>query len=317
MNWAKIITSLAVSVVASAQIQQTPQQTARQAVLEMLFSKSSKAFEKHVPEQALEIFNKADSGWTTAFMGPLAALQHQATSEGQHLETFETGPLLLTAESAQGIHQQRVEVAVERDDLSGDDDQIELSIHIYKDGMPARLPVVPGLILDLKQQKDIWRLSQITVALHVPLSDPEYVKGIAAEMRKNRQRMTEFGALGSMQQMKEKEIARQKKSAGFTCNVSELGFAAEASTAPASMMSNQPSATPPVKDYSFKIIGCSASGFEITAEPLKGSVASRAFCIDETGAAKFAEDGKGSTCMSSGKPIEEMYREDSNRDLVF
>jgi len=83
------------------------------------------------------------------------------------------------------------------------------------------------------------------------------------------------------------------------------------------MMSNQPSATPAVKDYSFKIIGCSASGFEITAEPLKGSVASRAFCIDETGAAKFAEDGKGSTCMSSGKPIEEMYREDSNRDLVF
>jgi len=56
MNWAKIITLLAVSVVASSQTQQTPPQTARQAVLEMLFSKSPKAFEKHVPEQALEIF---------------------------------------------------------------------------------------------------------------------------------------------------------------------------------------------------------------------------------------------------------------------
>lgn len=315
MNWAKIITLLAVSVVASAQTQPTPPpQTARQALLEMLFSKSPKAFEKHMPEHVLEVFNKADDGWARTFMGPLAALQRQATMEGQHLETFETGPLLLTGESMQGNHQQKVEIAVERDDLSGEDDQIELSLHIYKDGIVDRLPVVPNLILDMKQEKDIWRLSQITVAVHIPLSDPDYVEGMAEDMRKNHQRTVEFGALGIVQQMKEKELARQKESAGYTCSVSELGFAPEASTVPTPMAndaSGQPPASPPAKDYGFKISNCSASGFEITAEPLKGSVARRAFCVDEAGTPKFSGDGKGSTCMSSGKAIEEMYREDS------
>jgi len=317
MNWAKIITLLAVSMVAGAQTQELPSQTARQALLEMLFSKSPHAFEKHMPEHVLEVFNKADSGWASKFMAPLLALQRQATMEGQHLETFETGPLLFTGEAMQGNHQQRLEIAVERDDLSGEDDQIELSLHIYKDGMPDRLPVVPNLILDMKQEKDIWRLSQITVALHIPLSDPDYVEGIAEDMRKNHQRTVEFGALGSLQQMKEKELARQKKSSGYTCDLSELGFAAEASTVPGSVPA-VPTANPPAKDYRFKITRCSASGFEISAEPLKGSVAHKAFCIDEAGPAKFSEDGNSSTCISSGKSIEEMYREDSgSRDVVL
>ena len=195
MNWAKIITLLAASVVAGAQTQQgPPPQTARQALLEMLFSKSPKAFEKHMPEHVLEAFNKADSGWANKFMSPLSALQRQATMEGQHLETFEAGPLLLTGESMQGNHQERIEIAVERDDLSGEDDQIELSLHIYKDGLPDRLPIVPNLILDMKQEKDIWRVSQITVAVHVPLSDPDYVEGIAEDMRKTHQRMVRVQA---------------------------------------------------------------------------------------------------------------------------
>ena len=315
MNWAKIITFLAVSVVASGQTQQTPPpQTARQALLEMLFSKSPKAFEKHMPEHVLEVFNKADGGWASSYMGPLAALQRQATQEGQHLETFETGPLLLSGEGMQGNHQQRIEVAVERDDLSGEDDQMELALHIYKDGMPDRLSVIPGLIIDMKQEKDIWKLNQITVTLHIPLSDPDYIAGIAQSMRKNRERMVEFGVLGIVQQMKEKELLRQKKSAGFTCNISDLGFAAEASTMPAA--GEQAPSTPPTKDYSFKISDCSTSGFEIIAEPLKGSGGRRAFCVDEAGSAKFSDDGKSSSCVSSGKPIEEMYSEGSVRGIL-
>ncbi|HSS95673.1 MAG TPA: type IV pilin protein, partial [Terriglobales bacterium] len=279
------------------------------------------AFEKHMPEHVLEVFNKADSGWARTYMGPLSELQRQATTEGQHLETFETGPILLSGETMQANHQQRMEVTVERDDLSGEDDQMELALHIYKDGMPDKLPVVPNLILDMKQERDIWRLSQITVALHIPLSDPDYIDGIAEDMRKNHQRMLEFGALGIVQQMKEKELARQKKSAGFTCNISELGFAPEASTSPTYAAMVQPPAdaqtnNPPAKDYSFKISDCSASAFQITAEPMKGSAARRSFCIDQAGTPKFSNDGKASTCTSSGRPIEEMYRDESGSGSV-
>ena len=68
MNWAKIIAFLAVSVVASAQTQPTPPpQTARQAVLEMLLGKSPNAFQKHLPENALDIFGKTDNGLLTMF----------------------------------------------------------------------------------------------------------------------------------------------------------------------------------------------------------------------------------------------------------
>ena len=223
MNWAKIITLLAVSVVASAQIQQPPPQTARQAVLEMLFSKSSRHSKNMSPSRHWKFSTKQIVDRPPPSWGHWPRSNIRQQPKGSTWKHSKPGRCFSTAEGAQGIHQQRVEVAVERDDLSGDDDQIELSIHIYKDGMPSRLPVVPGLILDLKQQKDIWRLSQITVALHVPPSDPEYVKGIAEEMRKNRQRMTEFGALGSMQQMKEKEIARQKK-CGFHLQCFRTGF---------------------------------------------------------------------------------------------
>jgi hypothetical protein len=54
---------------------------------------SLKAFEKHVPSSAGN-FNKADSGWTTAFMGPLAA-PTSGNNRRAALGAFETGPLLL------------------------------------------------------------------------------------------------------------------------------------------------------------------------------------------------------------------------------
>src|SRR3954466_6736081 len=136
MNWAKIITLLMVSVMAAgAQTQTPPPQTARQAVLEMLFGKSPNAFQKHLPETALDIFGKTDIGLLSMVTGQVSMIQRQTMNSGQHVETFEAGPLLLVSESSQGTHQQRVEIAVDRDDLSGDEDQIELSMLIYKDGV--------------------------------------------------------------------------------------------------------------------------------------------------------------------------------------
>jgi hypothetical protein len=148
MNWAKIIALLAVSVVAGAQTQPPPQ-TARQALLEMVLSKSPKSFEKHIPETAFEIFSKTDTGLAPALLAQISWIQSQLTMGGKHLETFEAGPFLLVTESSLDNHQERVEIAVERDDLSGDEDQIELSLHVYKDGVLDRMPVVPSLIVDM------------------------------------------------------------------------------------------------------------------------------------------------------------------------
>src|SRR5205085_5335867 len=71
-----------------------------------------------------------------------------------------------------------VECTVERDSLIGEADEIQLSIHYYKDGQTQPLPVVPDLTFTLKQEKEIWRLTEITVAAHIPLTDPDYLKGL-------------------------------------------------------------------------------------------------------------------------------------------
>ncbi len=297
MNWAKIIALLAASVVgAGGQQTQPPPQTARQALLEMFFSKDPQAFEKHVPETAREIFGKTDAGLMAVVTGQIYGIHSQLNLPGSHLETFDAGPLLLVSERLQDNHQERVEIAVERDDLSGDEDEIELSLHVYKDGMIDRMPVVPGLILDMKEEKDVWRLSQLTLALHVPLSDPDYVKGIAEDMRRTRQRMVEYQTIGSLQALKTAEMSYQKSSGGYTCNLENLmkGWDAAAT---------QPNGK---ESYAFKVVDCSGSSFHITAEPAKDGPARRALCIDESGQARFADDDKGPTCLSSGKPVDEM-----------
>jgi len=302
MNWAKIITLLAVSVVASAQAQQPPPpQTARQAVLEILFGKSPKAVERHIPESALAIFNKTDSGIAPMLLSQISGARLDIAGQEKHVESFEAGPLLLSTEGAQGNHQVRYEVVVDRDDLSGDEDQMELSLRTYQDGVLQRMPVVPGLVLDLKQEKDIWKLSQLTVNIHVPLSDPDYVRGIAEDMRKTRQRMAEYQALASLQSMKAAEVEYQKNKSTYTCDLANLGKGLQSGATDSSGKAS----------YDFKITNCSSSGFNIVAEPAKDGPARRALCIDETGPARFSNDGKGSTCTSSGRPLDEMYREDS------
>lgn len=309
MNWAKIIAFLALSVVAGGQTQQPPPQTARQAVLEMLLGKSPNAVQKHLPQNAIDIFGKADAGLLAMFTQKISLIQRQAINDNKQLETYDVGPFLLVSQTAQGNRQVRTEIAVDRDDLSGDEDQIELSLRVYKDGVMERMPVVPNLILDMKEEKDIWRLNQLTLAIHVPLSDPDYVQRIAEDMRKTRQQMVEIMAVGALQTLKTAETAHQKTHSGsYTCQLSDLGTAWQNlggepadSEGPANIK----------KDFTFKIADCSASGFHITAEPIKNGAARRAFCIDEVGAALFADNGKGETCISSGRPLSEM-RQDSD-----
>ena len=100
-------------------------------------------------------------------------------AQGEHIETFDAGPTLLITTQNEG--HERIEVAVEHDSLLGEEDEIELSIHYYKDGQLQTLPVVPRLTFTFKQEKEIWRLNEVTAAAHVPLTDPDYLKGLRKE----------------------------------------------------------------------------------------------------------------------------------------
>src|SRR5437870_10536922 len=154
----------------------------------MFFSKTPGTFEKHLPEATRAALRNAD-GQGLLLLQQLSLMTSQLNSQGQQLQTFEAGPTLLAVEDSRT--NSKFDVTVERDDLRGEADEIELSFHAYKDGQPQASFVSPHLTFLMKQQTGIWRMHEITVAIHMALDNPEFLK----EMTKN---MANLGAADSV-----------------------------------------------------------------------------------------------------------------------
>lgn len=195
-----------------------PPQSARQALLEMFLGKGENDFTKHLPEVAHQaLIHKGDSQETNLALR-ISTFGHQMVAQGEHVESFETGPNLLLIEQNGG--RERYEVAVEQDSLIGEDDEIELSIHDYKDGQLQSLAVVPRLIFTLRQEKEIWRLTEVTVAAHIPLTDPDYLKGL----RKDQNESNESAAQNRVTIMAaaETNYATRHPDRGYACSLGTL-----------------------------------------------------------------------------------------------
>ena len=101
-------------------------QTARQALLEMFFSKTPGTLAKHLPMATRTALEKAGA---LTMLEQYSALTSQLQTQGQILKTFESGPLLLAGEDPKTG--QKVEITVENDVLRGDQDDIQLSFRVY------------------------------------------------------------------------------------------------------------------------------------------------------------------------------------------
>src|SRR5208282_4712240 len=117
--------------------QETPQ-TARQALMEMFFSKDSGTFLKHLP--AVTRASLENSGAMTG-LAQYSALAGQFHLEGESFQTFETGPVMLATEDPKTG--QKTELVVDSDSMQGDQDDIRVSIHTYKDNQAQRTPFMP------------------------------------------------------------------------------------------------------------------------------------------------------------------------------
>ena len=159
--------------------QQSPQaQTARQALLEMFFSKTPGTFVKHLPEATRAALENAGA---MAGLQQYSMITSQLQSQGHSLQTFETGSVLLTGEDQKTG--QKVEVTVEKDALRGDQDDIELSFQTYKDGQPQRTPFMPRITFSMKQEAKIWKLNELAVTIRLPLADPDLLKALTEKMK--------------------------------------------------------------------------------------------------------------------------------------
>jgi hypothetical protein len=324
----KIAKLIAFTVLGAASWAQAPDaaaapQTARQALIEMFFSKTTGTFAKHLPAATLSTLDKS---------GALAKLQvyslmaSQFQAKGKTIETFETGSVLLAADNSQTG--QKFEMIVESDSPQKDGDDIEVSFQTYKEKELQRTGVVPRMTFNMKMESGVWKLNAIEVSLRVPLADPDFLKSITEGMKSQSAAITPMQMPGqtptttfgmdtaipaAMRTILTAEIAYAAAypAVGFTCTLSDLdGFGGGARNEHQAMLIPSGLASGKKHGYLFALSGCAgapANSFHLLATPAMstygGSYGRQAFCSDQTGAIRSSADGNGATCLSSGAPV--------------
>lgn len=283
----------------NAQNSEQPEQSPRQALIEMFMGKGENDFAKHLPDAARAVLVHKGESPETSYLLKISSAVRGLAQQGEKIETFDDGPNILVAENP-NIHE-KVEVSVEHDSFSGEEDEIELSVHVSKNDEPEFLPVVPRLIFTMKQEHDIWRVSELTLAAHVPLEDADYLKGI----RKKQDEANEFAAQMRVAMIIHTETAYAENHAdvGYVCELADLYPSPEGVNGPL------PQANSEFNGYRVSLSGCEgrpSKTYRLTATPVDPDSEMKTYCVDESGTLKSAEGADSGSCFSDGKIVNEL-----------
>ncbi len=293
-------------------------QTARQALIEMFFGKTPGSLEKHLPDAFREALGKATAGQSNSTLATFALLASQLQANGQELQTFEAGPVLLSFENPR--QNSKFEIVIENDDLRADEDDIEVSFRGYKDGQAQFTSLSPRLVFGMKQEKSVWRLNEITTTFKISLTDPEILKAISDwKPPANTYSAVSISPSSGMHGANEafaisgvRSILRAETTYantyghGYTCSLTDLGGMGGTERNDHQAMLIDPRLASGKKNgYVFAFSGCSGSStikFTLNAIPAEGG--GKAFCADESGAVRFSADGSAVSCLSTGRPVQ-------------
>ena len=320
----KVVISLAIAILCVISLQAQPAtsapQTARQALMEMFFSKTPGTFVKHLPLATRTALEKSGA---MAKLQQYSLMASQFQAQGQNLQTFETGPVLLAGEDPKTG--QKVEITVENDALRGDQDDIELSFQVYKNGQAQRTPFMPQLTFSMKQEEQVWTLNEVSVTIHLPLADPDLLKAFTEGMKAASTTNTTFTphteapmqptgtdamVVAAMRTILTAEVtyASSYPAVGFTCTLSSLdGFGGGEPNERQAMLISSGLASGKKYGFVFTLSGCAgnpATGFHLTAAPNGTFYGRKAFCADQSGVIRSSDDGNPATCLASGAAIQ-------------
>ena len=296
--------------------------TARQALLEMFFSKTPGTFVKHLPVATREALEKSGA---LANLQQYSLLVGQLQTQGQNVQTFETGSVLLTAEDPKTG--QKADITVENDSLRGDQDDIEITFHAYKDGKEQLSPFMPQMVFSMKQENQIWKLNEITFTIHVPLADPDFLKAITEKMKPrvasaggtlvarpevsaSTSAGTDAAVLAAMRTIltAETTYAATYPRVGFTCTLSDLdGFGGGEPNEHQAMLINSGLASGKRFGFVFTLSGCGpapSASFHLSAVPNANTYGRKAFCADQAGAIRSSDDASPANCFSAGTRVQ-------------
>jgi TonB family protein len=268
-------------------------QTARQALIDMFFGETPDHMERHLPEATKKSLAKFGGTSGRNYFSDFALLSSQIRQEGNQLSTFDTGPILISAEDPRpGADNgpDKIELTVERDDLIGDEDQIELALHLSRNGKEQDLPVIPRFTFSMGTEENVWKLNEITLTVRIPLGDPEFLKAM-----ENKQRgQNEMSSMAMLRAVDSAEKNYSSTKGRYACSLSALG---------SEYLYDPELAKGSRNGYNFVISSCDTGHFKAVAEPAVADSGERAFCSDETGEVRAASDGKATTCLSDGEPV--------------
>jgi hypothetical protein len=298
-------------------------QTARQALLEMFFSKTSGTFVKHLPAVTVAALEKSGA---MASLQQYSVMMSQFQAQGQTMQTFETGSVLLTGEDPKTGA--KLEVTVENDALRGDQDDLELSFQTYKDGQAQRTPFMPRITFSMKQEAQIWKLNEISVTIRLPLADPDLLKAITEKMKPQVSSTGTTGTLTPQPQTTttpsgsdatvltamrtiltaETTYAVTYPRVGYTCTLSDLdGFGGGEPNEHQAMLINSGLASGKRYGFVFMLSGCGggpATSFHLSVTPGPNTFGRKAFCADQSGTIRSSNDGNPATCLASGTVVQ-------------
>lgn len=289
---------LLISVAAIAQNSlSAPPQSARQALIEMLMGKGADDFIRHLPNDARKALIRKGETPESSTVLRIATAVHEIAGSAGSIKTFDEGPDILTSEDPN--NHEKIEVAVERENLLGEEDEIELSFHSYRNGQPQALPVIPSLIFRLKQEDEIWRLTEAVVSARIPLSDPDYLVGLRKQQNEANESAVQMRI--SLIAQAETGYAAAHSDLGYTCSLSSLfpGWAREGAPAAFAVVTKEES-----NGYRFSLTGCTgkpATKYRLAVIPIDESSEMNAFCMDQSGRLKSIAAAESSNCPERGE----------------
>lgn len=301
-------------------------QTARQALIEMFFSKTPGTLIKHLPAATLAALAKSEA-MTSLQQYSAMASQMQMETQGHNIQMFDTGSVLLSGDDPKTG--EKFEITVENDALRADQDDIELSFQTYKNGLPQRTPYMPEITFSMKEEAQVWKLNEISLTIHLPLADPDLLKAITEKMKSqpasqlssqpafaphplnpSQAAGSDAMVLSAMRTIltAETTYAATYKNVGYTCSLSSLdGFGGGEPNERQAMLINSGLASGKRYGFIFTLSQCSgapSTTFQLTAAPNGNTFGRRAFCSDQTGVIRFSQDGTPATCVASGTPLQ-------------
>ncbi len=230
-------------------------------------------------------------------------LAKRAKAGNDKLETFDSGSTFFIVEGPAGGSYEKMYATVERDDLAGDEDQIELALHMINDGKEETLlPIILRFTFAMKMESEVWRLNEVSATARFPLADPVFLKGVEEHQFRQNEQM----AMWSVRSVINAERLYQSAQGSFACALSSLGSAGkEAGATKRVYLYDSQLAGGKKNGYTFTISGCDTSHYRVVAEPEAADSGQRAFCSDESGTVRASADGKAATCLASGEAVKE------------